>query len=722
MTVELKQEQDRPEISKKEPVFQQEVKEEEISQTVDQPEQHEQDPLLLKEQLKWAGTMIKNMKRRKGSHIFHSPVDPTALNIPTYFDVIKHPMDISTVEKKLSSYQSAKEAFDDVELMFNNCYTFNGPDSAVGLMAKELHKWFEKEWEKVPKSLEQVEAKKKRKSDIGLGLREIPPDSRPRRETVHEDGKKRLLSKKSLLDMKFCNHIHREVTRKQYSHFVWPFLTPVDPEAMGIPQYRTIVTRPMDLSTIKKKLDSSEYLSAEDYEEDFRLMLNNCFAFNAVGTEVYNYGKQLESLFNLKWAEKTTFLLQHGESKVRKMSGLDETSDEDDDDEDARHIQMLKSQLVLLNQQLQMLTEKRAKKKKRKSISGPAGAVAPPGLASVKKKSKSKSSDKKSNKKKRPHNDTDDEKMPETDITYEQKRELSDNINILPPEKLPQVFEIIKENTQLQAAEDEEIELDIDSLDKAVLWKLYLFVKKHTRPPKKAKLDDENGTATGGAASSSSESDEDDSDAYNSESPKPPAKVPKKISTFVKGKKPAEPKKQPPVSTLVKKKTASPLPFRTEIGEYTTNTATFISKNPVKSTPHPPMRKPAAPIPAKPKYDSVLDSAWERHESISQTEPVVPEPQPIIEESNVPEPDSEPIAPLEEYVEPAEWLDLQGVSDMMQDFSNEYPEISPSVYQQREEYLEKMVQKVKEMPAEDWPLNIDEYRNESDEEGAYASE
>jgi hypothetical protein len=44
--------------------------------------------------------------------------------------------------------------------------------------------------------------------------------------------------------------------------------------------------------------------------------------------------------------------------------------------------------------------------------------------------------------------------------------------------------------TLIKAAEDEEIELDIDSLDKAVLWKLYLFVKKNTRPPKKPKLDD----------------------------------------------------------------------------------------------------------------------------------------------------------------------------------------------------------------------------------------
>ncbi|KAJ3318392.1 hypothetical protein HDV06_003077 [Boothiomyces sp. JEL0866] len=718
MTVELKQEQG-PEISKKEPVFQQEVKEEEISQTVDQPEQPEQDPLLIKEQLKWIGTMIKNMKRRKGSHIFHNPVDPVALNIPTYFDVIKTPMDISTIEKKLSTYASAKECFDDFELMFNNCYTFNGQTSAVGIMASDLHKWFEKEWEKLPKTLEQVEAKKKRKSDIGLGLREVPTDTRPRREAAHEDGKKRLLSKKSLLDMKFCNHIHREVTRKQYNHFVWPFLTPVDPEAMGIPQYRTIVTHPMDLSTIKKKLDSSEYLSAEDYEEDFRLMLKNCFAFNAVGTEVYNYGKQLESLFNLKWAEKTTFLLQHGESKVRKMSGLDETSDEDDDgnggltlDEDARHIQMLKSQLVLLNQQLQMLTEKRAKKKKRKSISGPAGlgsGVAPPGLASAKKKSKSKSSDKKGNKKKRPHNDTDDEKMPETDITYEQKRELSDNINILPPEKLPQVFEIIKENTQLQAAEDEEIELDIDSLDKAVLWKLYLFVKKHTRPPKKAKLDDENGTAAG-------------ADAYYSEgSPKQQAKPPKKITSFVKGKKPSEPKKAAAVMPqITKKKTSSPLPFRTEIGEYTTNTTTYVSKTPpVKPTPHPPMRKPSAPVVTKPKYDSVLDSAWERHESISQSEPVVNlDPEPLIEQP--PEPERPPV--LEEYVEPTEWLDLQGVSDVMQDFTNEFPDLSPTILQQREAYLERTIQKVKEMPAEDWQLNIEEERNESDEEGAYASD
>jgi Bromodomain extra-terminal - transcription regulation len=35
---------------------------------------------------------------------------------------------------------------------------------------------------------------------------------------------------------------------------------------------------------------------------------------------------------------------------------------------------------------------------------------------------------------------------------------------------------------QLTKATDEEIELDIDALEKGTLWKLYLYVKKHTQP------------------------------------------------------------------------------------------------------------------------------------------------------------------------------------------------------------------------------------------------
>lgn len=104
---------------------------------------------------------------------------------------------------------------------------------------------------------------------------------------------------------------------------------------------------------------------------------------------------------------------------------------------------MLKTQLSILNQQLQTLIEKRNKRKKRRA-SQPTSY--PNNFSSQQPKPK-KSTEKKKKKRSYPQS-SDDEKMPES-ITYEQKRELSDNINILPPEKLPQVFEIIKENTQL---------------------------------------------------------------------------------------------------------------------------------------------------------------------------------------------------------------------------------------------------------------------------------
>ena len=109
---------------------------------------------------------------------------------------------------------------------------------------------------------------------------------------------------------------------------------------------------------------------------------------------------------------------------------------------------MLKTQIHLLNQQLQVLIEKRKGRKKARRTST---AVLPSPVGSVAQKSKPKQPKKPSEKKrKRQSGIEEDEKMPEGDITYEQKRELSDNINILPPDYLPQVFEIIKNgNTTL---------------------------------------------------------------------------------------------------------------------------------------------------------------------------------------------------------------------------------------------------------------------------------
>ena len=129
---------------------------------------------------------------------------------------------------------------------------------------------------------------------------------------------------------------------------------------------------------------------------------------------------------------------------------------------------ILRQQLQLTQKMIDDLVESKRKEKERRrvasastysSVSANTVAAAsalsyhPPaqhaGSFASKAQAKPKKPSKPRGRKKRPHASSDDERMPETDITYEQKRELSDNINILPPDKLPQVFEIIKENANL---------------------------------------------------------------------------------------------------------------------------------------------------------------------------------------------------------------------------------------------------------------------------------
>jgi len=80
----------------------------------------------------------------------------------------------------------------------------------------------------------------------------------------------------------------------------------------------------MDLSTIRKKLDSGEYDTAQNFYDDFKLMIRNCFTFNPSGTPVNVAGQELQRLFDEKWKGLPQ---THPEPS-------DEEDDEEEEDED----------------------------------------------------------------------------------------------------------------------------------------------------------------------------------------------------------------------------------------------------------------------------------------------------------------------------------------------------------------------------------------------------
>ncbi|KAI8338484.1 Bromodomain-containing protein [Chlamydoabsidia padenii] len=113
------------------------------------------NPKINTAELKFCGQAIKEMKKGKYkaySYPFLVPVDYVALNIPDYPTIVKHPMDLSTIERKWSQgeYATADEFEKDVRLMFNNCYIYNPPTLPVHQMARNLEKVFNEKWQHKP--------------------------------------------------------------------------------------------------------------------------------------------------------------------------------------------------------------------------------------------------------------------------------------------------------------------------------------------------------------------------------------------------------------------------------------------------------------------------------------------------------------------------------------------------------------------------------------------
>uniref|UniRef100_A0A8C2SWG5 RING-type E3 ubiquitin transferase n=1 Tax=Coturnix japonica TaxID=93934 RepID=A0A8C2SWG5_COTJA len=76
---------------------------------------------------------------------FHEPVSPLARH---YYQIIKRPMDLSIIRKKLQKkdkfhYSAPEELVTDVRLMFWNCAKFNYPDSEVAEAGRCLDVFFE---------------------------------------------------------------------------------------------------------------------------------------------------------------------------------------------------------------------------------------------------------------------------------------------------------------------------------------------------------------------------------------------------------------------------------------------------------------------------------------------------------------------------------------------------------------------------------------------------
>ncbi|CDJ42477.1 bromodomain-containing protein, putative [Eimeria tenella] len=84
--------------------------------------------------------LLDGWRRAKSFRLFLEPVDVEQMECPTYYDIIKYPMDLRTMEAKLErdEYRSEEAFISDLLLIFRNCRTFNDGSTPAGQFVLRL--------------------------------------------------------------------------------------------------------------------------------------------------------------------------------------------------------------------------------------------------------------------------------------------------------------------------------------------------------------------------------------------------------------------------------------------------------------------------------------------------------------------------------------------------------------------------------------------------------
>merc|ERR1719447_1528180 len=330
--------------------------------------------------------------------------------------------------------------------------------------------------------------------------------------------------------MKACNEIIKEMFSKKHSAYAWPFYKPVDTEQLDLHDYKQVIKKPMDLGTVKTKMEGREYRVPTEFATDMRLIFTNCYKYNPPEHDVVAMARKLQDVFEMRYARIPDEVNANANAGgfVKHDPGATDGEDYDSEDERERKLLQLQEQLRQMQEQMKILVEESIRSKNRKKHKTKDGK---PESGGKQRKTKTK----KPSLGKAGAIDSDDE-MKTTPMTYDEKRQLSLDINKLPGDKLGKVVQIIQHREpSLRDSNPDEIEIDFETLKPSTLRALEAFVTQclRKRPKKRAKKEpkkEETGEGSGvakqksGRLSSSSSgsesgsSDSSDSDSESSES------------------------------------------------------------------------------------------------------------------------------------------------------------------------------------------------------------
>ncbi|CAH2038773.1 unnamed protein product [Thlaspi arvense] len=247
----------------------------------------------------------------------------------------------------------------------------------------------------------------------------------------------------------------------------WVFNAPVDVKGLGLHDYFTIIEHPMDLGTVKAALTKNLYKSPREFAEDVRLTFHNAMTYNPAGQDVHVMAEVLLQMFEERWA----VIEADYNREMRFVTGYEMNLP----------THTMRSRLgptmppppinVRNTMDRADWSSRPADLQHPKPTTTPGRtptSTTPSGRTPALKKPKANEPNKR-------------------DMTYEEKQKLSGHLQNLPPDKLDAIVQIVNKRNTAVKLRDEEIEVDIDSVDPETLWELDRFVTNYKKGLSKKK-------------------------------------------------------------------------------------------------------------------------------------------------------------------------------------------------------------------------------------------
>uniref|UniRef100_A0A158Q8R4 Bromo domain-containing protein n=1 Tax=Elaeophora elaphi TaxID=1147741 RepID=A0A158Q8R4_9BILA len=247
---------------------------------------------------------------------------------PDYFDEISDPMSLFMINKKLKrdEYRTLEELLKDIVLVFENAKTYNVEGSDIYEAAAKLERLAKSKartlqktikvneaeermlnksaqsptvtrsvWKKLQKTAGSISA---RTPGSGLKLESSSvPSSCVESSELKGGGSGRVWSDEMLTVFRskltiLWNTVYDHMDGKRRVAAAFMFL----PSRKDYPEYYDYIEKPIDLTTIKHKIETDQYTSTSDFMKDMDLLVHNAWDFNEPGSQIYRDATTLQSV------------------------------------------------------------------------------------------------------------------------------------------------------------------------------------------------------------------------------------------------------------------------------------------------------------------------------------------------------------------------------------------------------------------------------------------